>query len=363
MRLFLLFLITIALGFATAFCSDPVPPPELSCTLPSFGELQRGDSLVVTDAEAPCTIEFREVVRLRGPEGGPDPNVPVTLGPGGTYLTATYARGEVAVWSEEGEFVRTVGYGEGSGPGEFESVSSLLVDADSVIHILPGHPYWHRYAWSGAFLETVRVPTGSSTTGIAMTGDGTLVAPALTNPEVPFLVWRRGGDSLEVVDSPQNITVDSPAFLRGSAEMGTWSLDFTQYMFHRHNAHDFEVDAHVVREADWFPGPRDDTPATVSPNFAVDDRGMLWTLVSVPAPDAPAGPRPSAGSVEELRAVASRYRNTVIEVLTVDGRLLASRTYEDLRTVPRPITAERWYLVDNDPFPSIVIFEPGLLER
>ena len=237
MRLSLLFLVTTALGFTTAFCADPAPAPELSCAPSSFGEIQRGDSLVVTDPEAPCTIEFREVTRLRG------------------------------------------------------------------------------------------------------------------------------ADSVEVVDSPQSITVDSPPFLRGSTEMGMWSLEFNQYVFRRHGAQDFEVHAHVAREADSFPGPRGDIPATVSPNFAVDDRGMLWTLLSVPAPDAPAGPQPPAGSVEELRAVASRYRNTVIEVLTLDGRLLASRTYEDLRTVPRPITAERWYLVDNDPFPSIVIFEPSLLER
>lgn len=120
--------------------------------------------------------------------------MPVALGPGGTYVTNTYSPDEVAIWAADGEFGRTVGHGAGPGPGEFEFVSSLLVDSDSVINILPGLPLWHRYAWSGDFLETVRVPMGSSATGMAMAGDGTLVTPALTNPEVPFLVWRRGAE-------------------------------------------------------------------------------------------------------------------------------------------------------------------------
>jgi hypothetical protein len=49
MRLRLPVLATITLGFATASCGDRTPPQELSCRLPAFGEIQRGDSLVVPD--------------------------------------------------------------------------------------------------------------------------------------------------------------------------------------------------------------------------------------------------------------------------------------------------------------------------
>lgn len=355
-------LASILLSFAAATCADPPSPPELSCAFPAVGDIQGGDSLVVTDSEAPCTIEFREVARLRGSGDGPDPVMPVALGPGGSYVTPTYTRGEVAVWSARGELVRTVGNGEGSGPGEFDHVSSLLVDSDSVINILPGLPHWHRYSWSGAFLETVRVPTGAATTGMAMTGDGTLVTPAMTDPGLPLIVWRKGADSVQVIDSPRRITGRSSHFVRGSAEMGIWSLELERYVLRRHDRRNFGIDGQVVREADWFPGPREDIPALVF-RFAVDDRGLLWTLVTLQAPDAPSAPRPQATSEEERRTIDSRYRNTMIEVLTVDGRLLASRTYEEIGTIPRPATAERWYRAENDPFPSIVILEPRLVER
>lgn len=353
----------VPLGLAAATCAESPSPQALSCDLLVIGEFQGGDSLVVTDSEAPCSIEFHEVARLRGSADGPDPGVPVALGPGGAYVTPTYGRGEVAVWSASGEFVRTVGKGEGSGPGEFDHASSLLVGSDSVINILPGLPLWHRYSWSGAFLETVRVPTGAATTFMAMTGDGTLVTPAMTEPGLPLIVWRRGADSVQVIDSPRSITGRSRHYLRGSSETGLWSLELDRYTLRRHHPRDFGIDGHVVREVDWFPGSREDIRARVF-DFTVDDRGLLWTLVSLQAPDAPSAPRPRVTSEEERRAVVRRYRNTMIEVLTVDGRLLASRTYEEPYAIPRPTTAvERWYRAENDPFPSVVILEPRLVER
>lgn len=351
------------LSLAAAACADSDTLPESPCELPAFGDAERGDSIVVRDTDAPCTIEFHEVARLQGPEGGPDPALPVVPGPGGRYLTDTYSRGEIAIWSSRGEFERTIGLGAGSGPGEFGFVSSLVVDMDSVIHAFPGMPHWHRYAWSGDYLETVRVPNGSSTTGMIMTGDGTLIAPALGDPEAPFLVWRRGADEIEVVDSPSSITSGSPAFPSSSASMGIWSVDMERYVIRRHDPTDLGIDALIVREVDWFPGPRDGNPARVSPRFTVDDRGLLWTLVTVPVADAPPGGRPPAASIEEYRAMASRDLNMMIEVLTVTGRLLASRTYEELGEIPRPITAERWYVEESVPVPSIVILEPRLVQR
>lgn len=345
-----------------ATCADPAPPPELSCTVPAGGDIQRGDSLVVTDLEAPCTVRFREVARLRASPDEPDPRVPVKTGPGGTYVTATYSGGEVAVWSERGEFVRTVGNGEGSGPGEFGSVSALLVDSDSVINILPGLPLWHRYTWSGGFLETVRVPTTAGIPDMAEAGRGTLVTSTTTPRGPPLIVWQRGADSVRMIQSPGTLGPEAIRFFEASGEAGLWSLLPQRYLLQHHDPESLGIKGQLVREADWFPVPPEDVQGVVSA-FAVDRRKLLWTVVGHPAPDAPSAPRPPATSREEYFAIASRYRNTTIEVLTMDGRLLASRTYEQLDSRPRPATAERWYREETDPFPSIVILEPRLVQR
>jgi len=357
-----------SLILALSGCGDSSPspsPPAAPCQVPSEQATPVGDSVVVSDVDAPCTIEFREVTRLVGPEGGPDPREPVALGPGGTFVTSTYDPGQVAIWSPEGEFLRRVGHGPGSGPGEFPHVSSLLVDSDSVIHILPGMPLWHRYSWSGAFLETVRTPTGASTTGMTMTEDGTLITPALTGPEPGFFVWPRGADSVRFVAVPDPFRTETGSalrYVRAAPGVGVWSVHFQHYILALHDPSSFEIIGQIERDVEWFPGAGTGTPAIVS-DFAVDDRGLLWVRLGVDAPDAPSVPRPQATSEEERRAIINQYRNTLTEVLTADGRLLATRTSEVVFEIPRPITGDRWYRVQDEPVPTLVILEPNLVER
>jgi hypothetical protein len=351
--------------FACSESPSPSPsPPAAPCQVASEPELPFGDSVVVSDLDAPCTIEFREVVRLVGPDEGPDPREPVALGPEGTFVTPTYDPGEVAIWSAQGEFLRTVGEGPGEGPGEFPHVSSLLVDSDSTIHILPGHPYWHRYAWSGAFLETVRTPTAASTTGMTMAEDETLITPAMTGTQPGFFVWPRGADGVrfvEVADPFQTERGPANRFVRAAPGVGVWSVYLQHYILSLHDPSSFEIVAQVARDVEWFPG-EGASPAIIF-DFTVDDRGLLWVLIWVDAPDAPSTPQPQATSEEERRAIVNEYRDSMIEVLTPDGQLFASRTYEDIHQSPRPITVDRWYLVEDHPVPTLVILEPNLVER
>ena len=356
-----------ALILALFACSDspsPSPSPTAGpCQVASEPELPFGDSVLVSDLDAPCTIEFREVVRLVGPEEGPDPREPVALGPDGSFVTSTYDEGEVAIWSAQGEFLRTVGEGPGEGPGEFSHVVSLLVDADSTLHILPGYPYWHRYAWSGAFLETVRTPATATTVGMTMAEDGTLITPAMTGTQPGFFVWPRGADGVrfvEVADPFQTERGPANRFVRAAPGVGVWSVYLQHYILSLHDPSSFEIVAQVARDVEWFPG--EGASPAMGFDFTVGD-GLLWVLLGVQAPDAPSIPRPQATSEEERRAITNEYRNTMIEVLTPDGRLVATRTYQVTYETPRPITVDRWYLVEDHPVPTLVILEPNLVER
>lgn len=58
--------------------------------------------------------------------------------------------------------------------------------------------------------------------------------------------------------------------------------------------------------------------------------------------------------------VASRYRNSVIEVLSPTGVLIATKWYEDVRLAPRPLGSDRGYVDGQELLPVIIIVEPVL---
>jgi len=73
-------------------------------------------------------------------------------------------------------------------------------------------------------------------------------------------------------------------------------------------------------------------------DLAVDPRGgLVWTLLTVPAPEMPEEPPPSIRSPEEGLTVADRYRDHLIEVVALDGRLIPSRWYRDRGSVAPPV--------------------------
>ena len=121
-----------------AGCSDEPaqltlgPPCEYTAVPRPTGEV------VVRGEEAPCVVEFREVVRLQGSVDGVAPRRPIAVGPGGTYVTWTYTYGQLAVWSPDGKLVRVIGNGTGSGPGEFRRALDLAVDSAGVVSIVTG---------------------------------------------------------------------------------------------------------------------------------------------------------------------------------------------------------------------------------
>lgn len=142
------------LGFI-AGCGDPNVEREG----PPFARYDSAEagSVVLTRTEAfPCRLEFvDEGVSLSSDlEGtGPDPGLWVSWVPEqDAYLTSVPGGGSIAVWSEDGDFLRTIGR-PGEGPGELAVSAVPLVDAEGTVHVLDAFAgRWSRFSFAGDFL-------------------------------------------------------------------------------------------------------------------------------------------------------------------------------------------------------------------
>jgi hypothetical protein len=312
---------------------------------------------VMVEGESPaCELDFVEVVRLQGREEGWAPRPPIAVGPGDTYVSATYQPGRLARWSSDGELEQVFGRGEGEGPGEFGPAHGIVVGPDSVIYVLSG-PRAHLYAPDGEFLETIRWPGLAGQRGAVVTSDGILVVSTRRADDSlrPVLLAWRDGDWDELESSTGR--PGQRYSLAHSPGLGVWSAEAGTYEVTQHAMPEGEIRVRVSRTTSWF--PKDD-PGGGLYDILADDRGLIWTSVNTPAPEAPADPIPSFQTPEEARPIVNTYRDNVIEALAVDGRLIASRRYLDLWSTPIPMTPDRWYLQEDDLLRSVVILEPVL---
>jgi len=339
-------------------------------------------TVVIDAATAPCTIEFREVVILRGTENGVLPRSPVTLGPGGTYVTATYSPAEVAFWGADGEVVRLITKRAGNGPGELGTrIWGLLVDtlADRLYAFVEG---WRieMLSLDGTFQERIstrEVSAGIGTSG-ALLADGYIVTGHTTRPalERPMLIAARGQQVERV--GPARRSYAAPLLRAGRT--GVWSSERLWYELNHHSMPDGRVDVRLRREVSWFPdgtpqdaenGGRIDGPGAFVVDFAIDEsRGLVFTIVQAKDPDAPGpwkemmiggGPVPTG---DEMKRQAAMYLDGLMEVFTLDGRLVASRRYDYRPGVPLPLTARLFYRVDESGlFPAIQILEAVLVQN
>lgn len=293
--------------------------------------------------------------------------MPVALGLEGSYVTATHQPGRVAVWSPEGRLSRVIGNGEGEGPGEFQHVSGLVVDNDSVVNIITGLQHWHRYTWEGGFIETIRVPSVGGLSEATIAPGGTLVTTTMGPEGIGRLVLWRPGTRVRVVDG-SFAAVGAHALISASREMGLWSAEHTRYAVRRHSLPSGTVDFEIERTVEWFPSRsggreyRESAPLLF--RLTVDDRRLLWVWTNVADPDAPSTPRPPVPFPgEEDPDVASRYRDYVLEVLSADGRLVASRRFDRVQDVAVGVTADFWVRTGDDPLRTLTILRPILVER
>ena len=92
------------------------------------------------------------------------------------------------------------------------------------------------------------------------------------------------------------------------------------------------------------------------------NRGLLWAWTVLPDPDAPSTPRPPPQSPGEIDLeVTSRYRDYVLEVLSTDGRLIATRRFDRVQDVARGVSAGFWVRTEDDALQTLTIVEPVLV--
>jgi len=310
---------------------------------------------------AACRLEFRSIARLDGSDETVLPRPPVAAGPGDLIVTATFQPGVLAVWDPDGSLLHSFGRGDGEGPGEFSNPSGLVVSPDSVVHVFTARPQWHQYALNGEFIRTASLPSAVGPRTGVLTADGALVTVVRLVEtglqQAGIFVWD-GEGAHRVGEVPSDD--GTPPIFGFSPSLGFWSTDSRELDLVRYGLPDGAEALRLALEGAWTSESSSQAAPPRISRLALDDRGLIWYLANLPGLDAPDGEMPPASSMEELRSTIGLYRDNVAEVVTLDGRLVASKRYTDPAAIPLPITADRWYL--DDLMGSIVIKEPVLVD-
>lgn len=319
---------------------------------PSPGEVRVGRS----DVDRPeCRLRVEEVVRLRGSLNGIAPRRPVTQLRDGSYVTGTHQPGKMARWSSTGDLISVFGEGPGQGPGEFNQAADVAPVTDGGVLIAPGHSLLYEYAPTGELKGTTRTPWPVGT--IISVGGRFLAVGNASTGKVPLVF---DGGRWSAVGNPFPLT--SPPFLAASQATGVWSSELGRYVLRRHAFPSFDVLDSIAPERPWFPGP--DTNKGNVYRIHSDESGVIWILSSVPDPDAPDEPFPQVmTSPSEVTRQLIRYRNSVIEGFSEDGRLLVSERFDDHRDAPYPLADELWYRIEGELVPSIVVLTVSLVRE
>jgi len=321
------------------------------------------DLVQVSLGTAPCRLAFRVITRLDGSDDSVLPRPPVAVGPGGVIVTGTFQPGVMAVWAPDGSLLHSFGRGAGAGPGEFSIASGLAVSPDAIVHVFTGRPQWHQYSLDGDYIRTASLPSAAGPrTGVVMPDGAMIMVVRLVESgleQAGIFAWN-GDQALRVGDFPSDPGV--PPSFGFSPDLGLWSTDSRGLGLVRLGSPGGAEVLRLALEGGWAAGSGTRVGRRHFFELALDDRGLIWYLANVPGLEAPAGEMPPANSMEELRSNIRLYRDNVVEVVTLDGRLVASERYVDPMAVPRPVTAHRWYVVEDDLMGSIVIVEPVLLD-
>lgn len=342
----------------TAGChADGDPPP--SSQFPASEECNWVTSPQPADAGKPfCDLEFREVTRLEDVDSI-TPRPPVMLLRDGSYVTATYSPGKVALWSPDGELVNVIGKGAGEGPGEFDYASGLAqVVADEFL-VFEGMPVVHRYETTGRFLRSIRLPTVGGA-GSAVAYGGFAITTASTRSGRQGLLLT--GDS--VLAFGLRGRREAALLVAAAEDVGIWSAEHDRYVLRRHALPRGGIVDSIVVARDWFPGPEGNE--AVIGRLHADGRGLIWTAVGAADPDAPSRDRTTGGErpvdIEEARASAARFRDRVVEAFAPDGRLVVSVRFDSYWDSGQPMHGNIWYRQSRDML-SIIVLEAVLTER
>lgn len=240
-------------------------------------------------------------------------------GEGRFYAARTYEPGEVAVYDQDGRYLRSFGR-RGRGPGEYTSrMMRVLVAPNDTVHVLDGARHTVLEPGGGAFVRLTTLPFLPKQT--SFTSDGRLVAGSIQpGSEGTVHILSRDGtverslvigqesDSSNLGEVGPLSNIEAGTLWAGSAEryrMELWSTDG-------------QLLRSIERKPPWFP------PQPPRPNrYGARDTRMLallqtdtvlWTLVAIPDPRAD-GASLTGRPLEEVDM--NDYQDSVIEAIDV----------------------------------------------
>ena len=300
------------------------------------------------EAEAACSVEFQTLVTLQGQLDGVAPKPPVVRGPDGHYLSGTAAEGQFAVWDSAGALVRTVGRGPGEGPGEFRFVNGLTMLDDSLVLVTTGLQNWHVYSVDGDFAGTTRSETTGGVGQAVVTESGSVFGAAYDQTYGVF--FESSGEQITRIRLPEERRMTPLWTYHEEEAWYAWYDDYSLRALGREGA--------LVRDNPWI--ERGSSERANLFMMAVDSESRIWVLASIPDPDAPEGLMPPANSMTEIVELTRVYRDTLLEALSADGRLLVSMRFDGYYDHPKPMLGGGWYTESDDALPVISIVEPVL---
>ncbi len=280
------------------------------------------------ETDFPCTLEFAPTgVMIRSDEQGrwPDPRQPVVRDSRGLFYSNSSSPGSLAIWSPNGQFLRTLGR-LGEGPGEFRRSGGLglwIIEGDTLLvrdngfqwsFFGPDHEYVRRFREVG-FVGVNRY--------VHLLDDGRFAGSHLNRlgPEpIPAMriVSRTGQIEGEVgpLDSVRRGSImRSSSYAGGTAvwlsppydSVGPYTLEEWRL--------DNKPLRRIERVASWYrvtdgPAPDGGTMYPSVRSVSVDSLGLLLVVTALQRP----GLRPGTDSLPlQLRGYPAQLRMEVID--------------------------------------------------
>lgn len=283
-----------------------------------------------------CTISYEHVATLGALEDPTSPWIVAWVAcdrEGQCYVGPTYADGEIAVYAQDGRFVRILGR-EGEGPGEFKGIQGIRITGGDTLHVLSTGRYTVMLT-TGEVVSTATISVGFINMFQVLEDGRLLIGDIIETPDLmglPAHIYGHGGQRVRSFGNsstgPQGFQFSggqrAVSYTRGDR---IWVNPYGQYRLELWDTAGVHLKS-FVHDAPWLepwnrtiPG----APFRVRPNARVigvheDSAGRLWVIGRIPERDW----RP----VEDTRAYELVYDSVVEVIDPASGKLLASRRFE-----------------------------------
>ena len=331
-----------------------------------------------------CTIEVTKLATL-GTDDGPGAlaSRPMSVNVDGKGRYWVFVELEPPlVYGADGAFIRTLGR-KGGGPGEFQSANNALAVGDSMLVF-----DWlsSRASMVGPDLSVARSAVIQSPLApgfvitwpdaVIMSGEANQGAP--TNRPMNRVTFA--DSSLKVLDTfgPENqhgpmVQFETSQLLAPSRGPRIWSSYVVRYLLSHWTA-DGKLLASYERKPDWFTGDPPHglgtptrPPSALVAGIGEDPAGLLWVLVSRPAPTWQEGwPKMTAGQREvSMRSLNyDKFYRTTIEVIDPAAvRVVARRDLDAYAMAMLPGGRAVIYGLDANDIPRLTIVGLALKGR